>query len=72
MSQDELAKAANVGLSTVRDFEKGRRTPIANNLTAIQSELEKRGVRFVDRDENGTCAIFHTEPIAAQHAGQNP
>ncbi|QZO02466.1 helix-turn-helix domain-containing protein [Chenggangzhangella methanolivorans] len=29
-TQEELANAANLSLSTVRDFEKGRRTPISN------------------------------------------
>jgi DNA-binding transcriptional regulator YiaG len=63
ISQPELATAANVGVSTVRDFEAGRRTPMVNNLKAIQAELERRGIRFVDRDENRTCGVFYAEPI---------
>jgi DNA-binding transcriptional regulator YiaG len=48
IGQDDLASAAGVSLSTVRDFEKGRRNPIANNLRAIQAALEQRGIAFVD------------------------
>ena len=44
-SQEDLAKRAQVGLSTVRDFEKGRRTPIANNLEALRRALETGGIR---------------------------
>lgn len=45
--QPELAKRAKVGLSTVRDFETGTRTPIANNREAIQRAFETEGVCFV-------------------------
>ncbi|MBG0803886.1 helix-turn-helix domain-containing protein [Methylocystis sp. H4A] len=63
ISQPELAKAANVGVSTVRDFEAGRRTPMANNLKAIQAEFEQRGVRFADRDGSGALGVLYAEPL---------
>lgn len=50
-SQTDLANAASVSLSTVRDFEKGRRVPIANNLGAMESALRAKGAEFFDNDE---------------------
>lgn len=45
-SQEVLAQRSNVSLSTVRDFEKGRREPIGNNLLAIERALKEAGVDF--------------------------
>ncbi|ATQ69299.1 helix-turn-helix domain-containing protein [Methylosinus trichosporium] len=61
ISQPELASAASVGVSTVRDFEAGRRQPMANNLKAIQAELERRGVRFVGEADSKTCGVLFGE-----------
>ena len=45
-SQQDLAKAAHLGLSTIRDFEKGRRVPTHNNLRGIKLALEEGGVEI--------------------------
>jgi transcriptional regulator with XRE-family HTH domain len=52
-SQEELAKAAHLGLSTIRDFEKGRRVPTHNNLAGIKFALEAAGVLFVAENGQG-------------------
>jgi DNA-binding transcriptional regulator YiaG len=57
-SQDDLASAANVSLSTVRDFEKGRRVPIANNLAAMKAALEAKGIGFVDNSETSGVSVL--------------
>jgi transcriptional regulator with XRE-family HTH domain len=46
-SQQDLAKAASVATSTVADFERGRRTPVANNAQAIREALEGAGINFL-------------------------
>ena len=50
-SQEELARRANVSLSTVRDFEKGRRSPIKNNLDAMRLAFEMSGISFLFRGD---------------------
>jgi ribosome-binding protein aMBF1 (putative translation factor) len=54
-SQEELAAKASVSLSTVRDFEKGRREPIPATLAAMKAALESAGIAFVD--DGGTSGI---------------
>ena len=43
-TQQELATKASLSLSTIRDFEAGRRKPIANNLLAVLAVLKAAGV----------------------------
>jgi len=65
ISQDDLAKAASVGVSTVRDFEVGKRAPIAATQAAMRSALEAKGVRFVDRGGDGALGVMYSEPMKA-------
>lgn len=46
-SQQELASAARVAISTVADFERGARMPVANNAQAIREALEGQGLLFI-------------------------
>lgn len=52
-SQPELAKASGVSISTVRDFETGKRSPIGNNLAAIRAALEAAGIIFIEENGEG-------------------
>jgi transcriptional regulator with XRE-family HTH domain len=53
-TQEDLAKAAHLGLSTIRDFEKGRRIPTHNNLLGIKIALQQAGVEIgVGRESVG-------------------
>ena len=56
-SQEDLAKRASVGLSTVRSFEKGERTPIKNNLDALKAALQDGGIRPVCADDGKPLGI---------------
>jgi ribosome-binding protein aMBF1 (putative translation factor) len=58
-SQEQLAAKASVSLSTVRDFEKGRREPIQATLAAMKAALEAGGIAFVD--DGGTSGITFTK-----------
>lgn len=52
-SQTQAGARANLSESTVRDFEKGRRVPSVNNLSALARALEAAGVIFVDENGEG-------------------
>jgi hypothetical protein len=39
-----LAARSSISLSTVRDFEAGRRMPMVNNVKAMQRALEEAGI----------------------------
>lgn len=52
-SQPQLADASGASVSTIRDFETGKRSPIANSLKAIRAALEAAGVEFIPENGGG-------------------
>jgi transcriptional regulator with XRE-family HTH domain len=68
-TQEDLAKRANVSLSTIRDFEKGRRTPIGNNLDAIRRAFEDAGVVLVFQADRTAVGVNGPSVGPRQSAG---
>jgi transcriptional regulator with XRE-family HTH domain len=52
-TQPTLAEAASIGLSTVVDFERGRRKVTKASVDSIRAALEAAGVIFVDENGDG-------------------
>jgi transcriptional regulator with XRE-family HTH domain len=46
-TQAHLAEMARVGLSTVRGFESGAKTPVLHNFEAIRSALTDAGIELL-------------------------
>jgi transcriptional regulator with XRE-family HTH domain len=57
--QDDLAKAARVGVATIRRIE-GQEGPMmgyVSTLTRIQSAFEDAGIRLLDKDSEGGIGV---------------
>ena len=67
-SQDDLAKRASVGLSTLKDFENGKRSPMRNNIEAVRRVLEGAGIGLLS-DENGHPCGITTAATRKKDAG---
>ncbi len=60
-SQEQLSKRAKVARATVADFEREARTPILNNLIAIQKVLEEEGgIEFIPKNGGGEGVRFRS------------
>ena len=53
ITQSELATAADLGLSTIVDFEKRRRVVSVEAVDAIRAALERAGIEFIDQNGGG-------------------
>lgn len=66
-SQARLAKHARLGLSTLKDFESGKRTPMRNNLEALRSVLEDAGIGLLFDEKD--CPLGITATVNKGDAG---
>lgn len=62
MTQPALASLAEVGLSTIVDFEKERRQVAAPSADAIRIALETAGVIFVSENGEGAGVRLKKDP----------
>jgi len=53
LTQPALALAANLGLSTIVDFERSRRPVSRDAIHAIRGALERAGIEFIDENGGG-------------------
>jgi DNA-binding XRE family transcriptional regulator len=53
MTQPKLAESAGLGLSTIVDFEKERRSVPQITVNAIRAALEAAGVEFIAENGGG-------------------
>lgn len=56
LSQGDLARAAHVGVGTIRNYEAGHRL-MNNNLAAVEHALQAMGVR-VTRLQHGNYSLI--------------
>jgi transcriptional regulator with XRE-family HTH domain len=62
--QDDLAKAAKIGVATIRRIE-GQDGPMmgyVSTLISIQSALENAGIRFLDNEPGGGIGVRLATP----------
>ena len=61
-TQPKLAKAANLGLSTVVDFEKERRTLSAQSIRCLTDTLQNAGIEFIAENGGGAGVRLKKRP----------
>ena len=68
-TQQDLAAKARVSLSTVKDYEADRRTPMHNNLEAMLSAFSRGGVQFTFDPAGGASGITVNRNLAGDVPG---
>ncbi len=69
-TQQELASKSHLGLSTIKDFEAGKRWPHFNNIEAIKIALINAGLTIADDAVSGP--VTKQEPEGGASKPQSP
>src|SRR5262245_25702227 len=56
-TQEQLARAADVGVATIRDYESERRGNVVGALRPIEQALINEGVMFIHTDEDAGAGV---------------
>jgi hypothetical protein len=62
MNQSELARSAELGLSTVVDFENERRQVSNEAVKMIRAALENAGIEFINENGGGAGVRLRKVP----------
>lgn len=71
LTQPQLALAAQVGLSTVVDFERARRQVSPEIVKALSAALETAGVKFIE-ENGGGAGVRLRRPGRLKPGGKKP
>ena len=76
ISQRDLAEAAGVSLTAVKDFESGARTPRPATLRAMQDALENAGIELIATNGGGPGVRWRdpdhdAKPAPKERRGKN-
>ena len=52
-TRPQFARRANISVSTLADFELGKRAPYERTLRDVQQAFERLGITFLEADEDG-------------------
>lgn len=69
-SREALAIRSGVAVSTLADFEAGKRSPYARTLWDVRRALESAGVEFIGADGDGKGSGVRAAPAPEVVAGQ--
>ena len=61
-SQEQLAAAANVSATTLRNFERGATIPMPNNMAALSAALAAAGIIFIAQNGEGPGVRLKKQP----------